>query len=207
MKFLKLLSALVVVLLLSACAGQTTFKPSQKNANYNKPLNSEILVVFEISHLRKAFVEASYPQNSPIPDLAATAVLRNISSELAKLKVNVASEVIDTAIDKSSFAKAIVKNKNKQQILLLTANSFQTSQTTRAGIAVSVPVWNGKVGWNLQLFDVDKTANPDGKAVWTATTDLVQFAPAMCNVDQYQTCAERFVSAIVSQLKNDGLIK
>jgi hypothetical protein len=192
--------------MLAACAGQTTFKPSERSAAYTKAFSEEILVVFEVSHLKKAHQWDA--DNSATPELAGNAVLKNISTEFSKVGINVTGAVVDTSADPASIAKLIAMNKNKKQILLIAANSFQTIKTTQAySNRVTSNTWSGRLTWNLRLFDVDKVANPDGKSVWSATTDLVQFGPKQCNSDQYQTCAERFVSALVLQLKSDGLIK
>lgn len=206
MKLIRYICLCFAAFILAACAGQTTFKPTEKSATYAKSLDQEILVAFEVSHLKKAHQWDA--DNSATPEVAANAVLKNISSEFSKVKVNVTGALLDTAADPASLAKLMAANKNKKQILLIAANSFQTIKTTQAYTSkVTSNTWSGKLTWNIKLFDIDKVANPEGKTVWSTTTDLVQFGPKQCNSDQYQVCAERFVSALVSQLKSDGLIK
>lgn len=192
----------MISVLLSACAGQTNFKSSEKNSTYTKTIDNDLLIVFEISHLRKAM-----SGNASTARSAANAVVSRLALEVNKDQAAIASEVIDSTTDRTQLPLALSKHKSKKQVLIIQADSFTMVQRTYNYVPQGEPFWGGGVTWSLHLFDMDKAANPSGKAVWIAKTEAVQFGTGSCIQDQYKTCAERFVNAIVYQLKNDGLLK
>ena len=203
----KTFSLLMAILLLVGCAGQARFQPTTKSDNYSKKINSELLVIFETSHLVNAYAQIG-DTSGQWPATAARAVVNQLRIDLEKQGIQVAGETINSTLDSAAFPRAIGKHRGKKQILTIQASAFQTSQTTRYGAPIGSPVWNGNVQWTLRLFDMDKEVNPDGKAVWTAKTDNVQFGRACTNNNaRYGLCADRFVSAIVSQLSTDGLLQ
>lgn len=203
---------MLVSLLLISCAGQAKFKPTEKAAGYDKNINGKVLVVFETSHLVKAFSEGGYLVRNQIgntPQDAAKSVINELKSQLVAYDIAVDGEVVEVigAADRTAIAKAVAKYPATQQILLINSDSFQTSQLMRYGAPQGPKFWSGRVSWSLAMFDRTAASTTGGKAVWSGKTEMVNFSPAQCGNDQFKLCADRFVSNIVYQLRTDGLIR
>jgi hypothetical protein len=198
--------------LIVACAGQAKFKPTEKAAGYDKSIDSKILVVFETSHLTKAFVEGSFAikgQGKNTPQDAANAVISQFKTELLAYGVTVDGEVVDGGGigDRSGIARVIAKYPSTQQLLIINSDAFQSTQLMRYGQAIGPKIWSGKVSWSLAMFDRSAASITGGKAAWSGKTEMVNFSPVQCGNDQFKLCADRFVSNIVYQLRTDGLIR
>jgi hypothetical protein len=209
-----LYSSLVLLACISivACAGQAKFKPTEKAAGYDKSINTKILVVFETSHLTKAFVEGGFAikgQGKNTPQDAANSVINQFRTELLAYGVAVDGEVVDgvNTIDRSAIARAVAKYPSTEQILFINSDAFQTTQLTRYGQAMGPRTWSGNVSWSLAMFDRSAASITGGKAAWSGKTEMVSFSPRHCGNDQFKLCADRFVSNIIYQLRTDGLIR
>lgn len=199
-------------LLLISCAGQAKFKPTEKAAGYDKNINGKVLVLFETSHLTKAFSEGGFlVKNQPnnTPQDAAKSVINELKSQLLPYDVVVDGEVVEvaSASDRTAVARAVAKYPATQQILFINSDSFQTTQLMRYGVAQGPKTWSGRVSWSLAMFDRSAASITGGKAVWSGKTEMVYFSPTQCGNDQFKLCADRFVSNIVYQLRTDGLIR
>jgi hypothetical protein len=203
---------LFVSFLIVACAGQAKFKPTEKAAGYDKSIDSKILVVFEISHLSKAFVEGGFAikgQSKNTPQDAANSVISQLRTELLAYGVAVEGEVVDggSTGDRSGIARAVATYPSTQQILIINTDAFQSTQLMRYGQAVGPKTWSGKVSWSLAMFDKSAVSITGGKTAWSGKTEMVNFSPVQCGNDQFKLCADRFVTNIIYQLRTDGLIR
>jgi hypothetical protein len=209
--FKRVLASFLAVILVG-CAGQAKFKPTEKVAGYNKAIESRLLVVFETSHLIKAFSEGRFPvqgSSGNTPQDAAKAVVAQLQTELQPYSVQLDSEVIDASVgnDRLAISKAVAKYPATQQILIITSNSFESTQLMRYGQPIGSKTWSGRVSWSLSMFDNSAFDITAGKAAWSGKTEMVIFSPTQCGKDQFKLCADRFVSNIVYQLRTDGLIR
>lgn len=223
--FSKFLFSAALAIGLFGCGGFASIKSTEKIAGYDKKVTS-VLVLIDTSHLTKAFTgsettlipsqkngeeanpRALFSRSEDRPQHLSNAIKglnESFTAGLKAVNVDVVTEAVSVAIDASSIVKAVRKYQRKQ-ILILSTDSFQTSQQTRYGVPISAPGWNGKVSWSLSLYDTDKVANPEGKAVWTAKTDFFSLGVPDCGMDAYKTCTNRFANAVIEQMRGEGLI-
>lgn len=114
-------------------------------------------------------------------------------------------QVVNIDRDRSAIAK-IASKYGQKQILVLNTSAFQTNQAALYGRPYGPAHWTGRVSWDARLFDRGEAAHDGAKPVWSAKTDFFLFSPAECSSDAFKSCSDRFVAALLQQMRVEGLI-
>jgi hypothetical protein len=209
----KILLVAFLFVLLTGCAGSANFKESSKVSGYEKTLSDQLLIIFETSHLRRAFTQgnngaASNPIQAELSlQKSSFQVTNQLIAQLREQSIIAVARNVDLSIDRSQIDRQISQNPQSKQILLISADSFPMVTQTRYGVALGPAIWSGQISWSLRLLDRDEAALTNGKPVWSAKTSPSAFSPWLCSSDEFKTCAQRFSESIINQLKQDQLIR
>lgn len=212
MRFTKIAITLLLAQLLLGCAtaGDAKFNSSEKNVLYKSSINSmkifiEVSVIGTVGRPETMGISIAQTHND-----ASQALVNAFKTKTVEAGITTTVKPFGSVTMVKDKTSTIVKS---EQIGL--ENMIATASSSSEPLLViqiyssqaENNIWNGNLGWSLNLVDPTVWTIKNQTTIWKGTTDMTQFGPFSCSKDAYKSCADKLADSVIAQLRAEKLIK